>query len=58
MNNIREKRRAQGMGLRKLAELTDIDKSGLSRIERGLSPLYPSYKARIEIILGPITETK
>lgn len=58
MNNIRAKRKAIGMGLRKLAELAGIDKSELSRIERGLSPLYPSYKARVEVILGPITETK
>ena len=58
-NNIREIRVKKGMGIRKLSELANIDKSMLSKIERGLYPLYPNHKARIEIVLGePVSETK
>lgn len=52
MNHVREKRKEKKLSLRQLAMTTRIDVADLSRVERGLVPVFPSWKSRISDALG------
>ena len=48
---VRERKRL-GLSQSKLARLSDMNQTSMSRIERGLEPAYPRRAARIAAALG------
>ena len=50
--SIRGRRRRKGMTLEDLSKLTGIAIADLSRLERGIIPIYPGWQQRIDEALG------
>ena len=52
MNNLKEMRKQRGLSQLKLAHLTGIQPSEISRVENGRLIPYPSWRTRLARALG------
>lgn len=49
---IRELRKAKNLGIRSMADLVEVNRSHLSRVERGIKTASPEMLARTAKVLG------